>query len=364
MTGAPALWSNHGADLLDEVADVFDRYVITPSMHARDAVVLWTAATHAQNSWNNAPRLAVNSPEKRCGKTRLLEIIQALCHHPMMTANVSTAVLYRVIGKTSPTILLDEADTIFGTKVKADQNEDLRGLLNAGHTRSATTWRCVGPLQTPTEFAVYAMAALAGIGRLPDTITDRAVNVTMRRRMPGEQVQPYRQRRDGPPLNVMRGRLADWISGHGDELEAADPAMPLEDRAADNWAPLVAVADLAGGRWPVRSRTAAEVLTSQHSKADAADSMNVQLLRDIRTVLASWPGEFIGSVKLAAQLRSDEDAPWQEIDLTPRRLFLRVKEFGIASKHNPARTERGYYRRDFDDAIARYIPPEARDDAS
>lgn len=347
-----------GAALLDAVAAAIDRYVISPSPAARDGVVLWIAATHALAAWNNAPRLVINSPEKRCGKTRLLEVIAATCHRPMMTANVSTAVLYRVIDAEAspPTILLDEADTIFGTKVKAEQNEDLRGLLNAGHSRAATTWRCVGPQQTPTEFSVYAMAALAGIGNMPDTITDRAVNITMRRRAANESVDPYREFRDGPPLHALRDQLSAWVNGNHDELRSADPETPLEDRAADNWAPMLALADLAGGRWPARAREIALVLTREHNDADAAESLNVQLLRDIADLWMTWPDEFIGSAKLAAQLRSDDDAPWQEIDLSPRRLSLRLKGFGISPHHNVARTERGYRRGDFADALARYLP--------
>jgi len=328
-----------GAVLLSRVSAALDRYVITPSHEARDAIALWIAATHGQSAWNHAPRLVINSPEKRCGKTRLMEIIAAMCHRPMMTANVTTAALYRIIehADSPPTILLDEADTVFGSRIKAEQNEDLRGLFNAGHSRSATTWRCVGQNQVPTEFKVYAMAALAGIGSMPDTITDRAVNLTMRRRAAGETVEPYRESRDSPPLHELGRLLGSWIADHLDVLATADPQMTLEDRAADNWAPLMAVADLAGGSWPALARKAGRILTLQHDQVDIAESLNVQLLRDISAVLDNSPSDFIGSAKLAAQLRSDEDAAWSEIDLTPRRLCQRLKGFGIRPGHNPAR---------------------------
>jgi hypothetical protein len=347
----------NGHQVLDAVSAAVARHVITPSPEALTAIVLWTAATHAQLAWNNATRLAINSPEKRCGKSRLLEILHGLCHDPLMTANITTAALFRTIqlSDVPPTILLDEADTIFGTKVKAEQNEDLRGLINAGYSRHLPSIRCVGPLQVPTKFENYAMLAAAGIGQLPDTITDRAVNITMRRRSAGETVQPYRANRDRPALHVLRDKLAGWLATHVPDLADTDPDMPLEDRAADNWAPLVAVADLAGGDWPLTARIAAKVLNDEHEQHDATASLNMELLRDLQAIWSDTPGDFIGSKVLATQLRQDENLPWGEMELSPRRLAGRLCKFGITPSRNTMQTERGYRRADFTDSFTRYI---------
>jgi hypothetical protein len=129
------------------------------------------------------------------------------------------------------------------------------------------------------------MAALAGIGDLPDTIEDRAVIVTMRRRAPGEQVSSFRRRRDLPALVTLRDRLHCWLRDHLPELETAEPAMPVEDRAADTWEPLVAVADLAGGGWPTLAREACRTMTAEAS-ADDDGSLGERLLADLREVFA------------------------------------------------------------------------------
>ncbi len=123
----------------------------------------------------------------------------------------SAATIRRPWSSTKPT-------RIFGSKKAAENNEDLRKLLNAGHQRGKPALRCVGPLQIPTQFNVFAMAALAGIGTMPDTITDRAVNIAMRRRAPGEKVSQFRSRRDGPKLAALRDRLAAWAAAHLDDL--------------------------------------------------------------------------------------------------------------------------------------------------
>src|SRR6185437_8335397 len=162
------------------------------------------------------------------------------------------AAVYRSISEDPPTMLVDEADTIFGPK--ADGNEDLRGLLNAGHQRNRPAKRYDAGTNRVESIPTFAMAALAGIGAMPDTIEDRAVVIRMRRRAPNESVAPYRHRRDRPALTSAADRLARWLGKHLADLERATPAMPLEDRAADTWEPLIAVADLAGGPWPELAR--------------------------------------------------------------------------------------------------------------
>ncbi len=83
---------------------------------------------------------------------------------------------------------MDEADTIFGPK--AGDKEDLRGLLNAGHQRNRPAWRISGPEHKPTAFPTFAMAALAGIGDLPDTIMDRAIVLRSRSASPARRSLP------------------------------------------------------------------------------------------------------------------------------------------------------------------------------
>ena len=354
-----------GADVLDDLLAAFTRYVAFPSPAAADAVVLWTAATHAIKSWQHAPRLIAKSPEKRCGKSRLMDVVAETCRRPLMTVNASIAAVFRSIGDEPPTLLVDEADTIFGTKKAAENNEDLRGLLNAGHQRGRTALRCVGPRQEPTEFPTFAMAMLASIGSMPETIEDRAVIIRMRRRAPGKSVAPYRTRRDQPALNDLRDRLDEWITEHLEELEKAEPVMDLEDRAADTWEPLIAVADLAGGTWPARARSAARRLVDEYDSADA-DSERVRLLADIKAVFSNLHNQsgYLNSNVVVSQLRDLPDAPWSDpsVDLTTRKLAMKLRDFGIKPRHKDRqKAERGYFRADFDDALMRYPTPEDED---
>ena len=356
-----------GAEALDKAHDVLTRFCVLPFPEAAHAVVLWCAATHALPSLPAAPRLAITSPVKRAGKTRLLDIIEGISHEPLSTMNATTAAVFRSLDVDHPpTLIFDECDTIFGSARVAENNEDLRGLLNAGFQRGKKALRCVGQNQKPTLFPTFAMAALAGIGGLPDTITDRAVNIRMRRRKEGETVSPFRERRDRPALKKVHKALETWLSKPGvrKALEGATPSMELEDREADVWEPLIAVADLAKGEWPERARAAARKLTAQAAEDDT-ETLGVQLLHDLQQVFTgSIKGDWVPTEVLLLHLRQLDGAPWADMDLTGHRIGKLLGAFGIKSVRNPERTKRGYTRAAFADAWERYPVQEQSDQAS
>jgi hypothetical protein len=351
-----------GAAILDRLYAVLIKYVILPNAEAIDAVVLWIAATHAQDAWTHAARLVIKAPEKRCGKSRLLDVVDGTCYRPFMTVNSSTAAICRSITDADPpTILLDEADTVFGGK-QAESNEELRGLLNAGHQRGRPMTRWDHTKKELERIPTFAMAALAGIGSMPDTIEDRAVVVKMRRRTAAEKVAPFRSRRDGPALRKLAADLTAWLRPNLTELENAEPAMPLEDRAADTWEPLIAVADLAGGNWPERARRAAQVMNAAR-EGDTEFSDRLRVLIDCRTVFGNF--EALPSTVLLDRLKALPESPWAEYNggtgLTSMKLSSLLREYEITSQNirfpPPTGQVKGFQREAFTDAWERYCPP-------
>ena len=343
-----------GADLLDEVRTAIRRYCVLPGEHELVAVVLWCALSHLLTKFDYAPRLVIRSAEKRSGKSRLLEVVDALVYSPLRAVNATVAFVFRSLDSSPPpTLLFDEADTIFGSKGVADKNEELRGLLNAGFQRGLPFGRVVGSDFMTQEFSTFAMAALAGIGRMPETIEDRAVVVVMKRRKAGETVHSYRPRRDGPMLYELRDRLAAWADTVRDRAGETYPEMPIDDRAADLWEPLVSVADLVGGAWPQLARDAAVALVNSAAEDDTARSAELQLLADIRTVFDT---EFMKSDDLCDKLCALSESPWAQLELNPSKLGRRLREYSITTGHSGDKSERGYHRHDFADAFARYLP--------
>ncbi|MDT0379407.1 DUF3631 domain-containing protein [Streptomyces sp. DSM 42041] len=353
-----------GTELLDELRSTIGKYAVLPSPEALTAVTLWVAASHVQPVLQHAPRLAVVGPTKGCGKSRVLDVLHETVHRPMMTVNTSPAVVFRVIGKAPPTLLVDEADTIFGPK--AGEKEDLRGLLNAGHQRNRPAWRIAGPEHKPTAFPTFAMAALAGIGDLPDTIMDRAVVLRMQKRKPGERITPFRSRYAVPELNALRDRLTDWLTPLRDSASRLVPKMPVEDRAADTWEPLVLVADLAGGHWPGSARAACLAMTQHEAVQDEQTTLKTRLLRDIRRIFEQEGNtEVLRSHDLLAALVQDAEAPWGDYGtkgLNAYHLSALLRDFEIRPANHRfenGRQAKAYARNQFLDAWARYCPETA-----
>lgn len=353
----------YGSELLNELRAQIAQFVILPSQQALDAVTLWVAATHLQPAWQHAPRLAVVGPAKRCGKSRLLDVLTETVHEPMLTINTTPAAIFRSITDEPPTLLVDEADTIFGTPKQAEKNEEMRGLLNAGHQRNRYVTRVVGNDHTPHRFATFAMAALAGIGDLPDTIMDRSVVIRMRRRAEGESVKPFRSRRDIPALHDLRDRIAAWARPLLDEAADLEPAMPVEDRAADTWEPLVIVADLAAGPWPRRAREACARMVAAEIEAEEDQPGEARILADIRRVfVAQREADSLSTDELLHHLRQNAESPWAEWGrhgLRARELAAMLRRYDIKPGNvrlADGTQRKGYTRHKFLDAWRRYCP--------
>ena len=337
-------------------------YVVLDDAQA-DAVTLWTAHTHTFDAAESTPYLSINSPEKRSGKTRLLEALDCLVRRPWLTGRVTAAALYRRIDAEQPTLLLDESDSAF--KAGEEYAEGLRGVLNTGHRRGGNSTVCVGQGANISYgvFSTFCAKAIAGIGRLPDTVEDRAISIIMKRRVANEKVERFRWRSANGKAAPLREILEAWASASVDTLTEARPDIPVEldDRAADGWEPLLAIADAAGIEWGKRARMAALALSTGDSRDD--DSLGVNLLRDIKAIFDERAEDCITTAALIDALVALEEAPWGDLKgkpLNPRKLARFLRPYNKIRSHNVRPLDgtqaKGYNREDFEDAWRRYIP--------
>jgi hypothetical protein len=363
--GAPVVALNgmpRGAELLDLVHDFLGRFVAYPSKDAHVAHTLWCAHAHIMDAWESTPRIAFLSPEPGSGKTRALEVTELLVPRAVEAINCTPAYLFRKVSDPDglPTILYDEVDTIFGPRTAKD-NEEIRGMLNAGHRRGAMAGRCVikGKNIETEELPAYCAVALGGLGDIPDTLLSRAVVIRMRRRAPGESIEPFRRRVSKGEGARLRAALSAWGAHVQGDLTDQWPEMPdgIADRDADVWEALLSVADAAGSHWPERARVAAVTLVTD-SKV-APPSLGVRLLADLRDAFGD--AEAMSTEAILTALREMDEAPWADMKgkpLNPRGLASYLRKYGVRSTtvRLGESVFKGYKRTDLHDPWARYLP--------
>jgi putative DNA primase/helicase len=351
-----------GAALLEETVTAIRQYVVFTDAQAV-ATTLWGAFTHAFDSFDFSPRLAISSAEKRSGKTRLIEVMERIVTKPLFVSGISPAALLRVIEQLAPCILLDEIDTMM--KGDPELREALRGLINSGFDRAGA--RFVKAVPTPgggyvaQAFSTWCPMLLAGIGNLPGTVADRAIPIELERKPAAQKVKPLRAS-DGNELRVIGRKIARWVADHRKALHNARPESPaqLHDRAADTWSPLFAIADLAGSVWPERVREAAIELS-----ADREDdtSHGVLLLADLRGLFDKESSGVLFTREILATLNADETRPWPEYrhgkPLTDRQLAALLKAYKVKPRtvRRGIETEKGYKVEWLSGLFTAYLPP-------
>jgi Protein of unknown function (DUF3631) len=353
-----------GAALLDELAGVLERYVVLPT-HAAESLALWIVHTYAFQLRDVSTYIGIESPEKRCGKTTLLSVLSKLVSRPVPAANISSPAFFRVIEETQPTLLIDEADTFL------QGNDELRGIFNAGYTketayvmRVANQTSTVASDQTPrstlARYSCWCPKVLAAIGRLPDTLADRCIVVRMQRKTMWEECQRLRN------LDTagLRERCAQFVQENSERIVAACPQIPdsLNDRAADIWEPLLALADIAGGNWPEAERKAAVSLTASAQEHNSIGSLLFDLFCIFTLNEGQNKSDRLFTRTILERLNWKTDRPWGEMrkgkEVNDLWLARQLRPYGIRPRSIwiGGIQGKGYVWEDFEEVFRRYVP--------
>jgi hypothetical protein len=371
QTLGPEPWPEPVTDIaavLSEASDELAKYVVA-SQGLRDASALWALHTHFVHHdliyLAISPRLAIQAVAPMCGKSTLLELCDHLVCRPLLAASLTPAVVYRAIDKLKPTLLIDEADKF----MRSNRNPELVGILNASHHRRTA----VVPRNVPLPdgsweiklFSAWCTYAFTGVGRLEDQLQSRSISIFLKRALPAELAALSTVEDGVSQILLDCGRkFARWAQDQH-VLPAARIPDAVLYRDRDNWRPLLRIAQLAGDDWPARAAAAAV------SVSGVARSIGdiVPLLADIRAAFGErerittesliqamlalpepsvdWTtahrGRPINAYYLRSRLNGVIDAPddersWHE------------KANGSAPEHR-----RGYLRKHFADAFARYL---------
>jgi hypothetical protein len=349
---APEPWREpvEGAALLDELVKASKRFMSMPSGGA-EIVALWVLHTYAWDCFDVTPRLAITSPAPECGKTTLLNFLHEVVRDPLSASNMTAAVAFRAVETMRPTLLIDEADTSLG------DNRELRGILNSGHHRNGSVLRTEGDNHDLRQFSTWSPLAIAMIGKLHPTLASRSLHVELQRKAASETLMPFRSR-DVGSLVHLKQKAARWVKDNRAALVEGDPEMPeiVLNRAADNWLPLFAIADLARGHWPHTAREIAKA-----SATDTSATFPIMLLVDLQMVFERR-GDKIHSDDLVADLWEMEDRPWAEYGpygkpISKNQVASLLSNFHVAPKQVwcGGLNRRGYTRDMLEGAFSRYL---------
>jgi hypothetical protein len=344
-----------------QVEQFIRRFCILPDA-AYLTLAVWAMATYTPNNFECFPYIALLSPAKRCGKTRVLEVLELVSNGAWRGTSPSAAALYRMLENT-PTLLLDEVEAL-NRRGASEVQQAILSILNAGHRKGATVPRCEGPKNEVRHFTVYGPKAFAAIGGLPDTLLDRSIVVSMQRRTAVQSVERLLQSRGRADAEPTRAAVESFMQEHAEDIRVAYEYLMgndlkfLSDRDADLWLPLFAVCSAASPDRMDDLRQCSKILSFAKQSDDADDSLQLKLLADLRMI---WPNNqlHVETSTLLERLGKMDESPWStEITLTPRKLarMLRLFEVKPAQFRQDDRAGlRGYSRDALEVAWRRYL---------
>jgi len=346
-----------GASLAEEIRNRLLAHVVFGAAGDADCATLWIFGTYLMDCWRLWPRLMVTSPTKACGKSTLLETLDALVHRGFIASNASPAAIFRAIEAWRPTLLLDEADTW------AKNSDELQGILNSGHTRRTARVIRVTEVQgehLPVAFSTWCAMAIAGIGGQRDTLMSRSIIIGLRRKLPEETVDrlPFDLH---PRLLRIRRQLARWAADNAVIIGAMEIEPPAcgNDRKQDNFTPLHRIAAALGGAWP--DRIAAAYATQAQVDDDGSEPVGVMMLADLTEIFAARGADRIATSEIVGDLLVLEHRPWMEWrhgrPITAQSVAKLMKPFGIRAtvKKLSGTAARVYLRTDIEAAADRYV---------
>lgn len=348
----PTIIPEADKDLLSDIKKFITRYVAMPNDDATLVLSIWTLHTWLFNAANVTPYLYVFSSEPGCGKTRLLEVMSCLSRNARRADDMTTPVMFKLIGRECPTLLKDEIDTIWS----GSRNESQRQLYNTGYRKGGSAWReRAGEL---TEFSTFCPKVLSGInnGFMPTTVRDRCIPIELHKRRDDQTIERFVENRvrSSSEMEALLDRIAEFAEDFYADVSMMrpEPMIHLDDRQDEISEPLLAIGCVLGVEDELRT-----ALTKLFATGNKTQPNPTQVIfRRIHTAFQGEPK--IWSEELCAAV-----GPMY----TPKTLALWLEPYRIAPKNvrKGNQVQRGYTIDQFEGAFQKYlgVEPEPETDS-
>lgn len=356
--------------LLRQLECLFSRFL---ALNAGLSLVLalWTIATHLHEHFDAFPYLAITSPTKRCGKTRLCELLGLVCFQPLPTVSISSAALYRLLKLGKRTLLIDEAEYL--SRKNDERASILREILNAGYRKGQSVWRCkqtttkAGKKESvtnyePEPFDTYCPKTLVLIGRLQDTLADRCIEIRMERRA-GAQLERFRFARVQAEATGLRQAVELWAKNHSQAIQdyyQNNDVTFLRDREAELWLPLFSVCAITAPDCLAELQATAIRLAAAKADDEPGD-YGILMLKDLREAFAQTDADRLSTSEILLTIKSNQDRPWGSWSngrgVNSQTLSRLLRPFGIQPQNIRLEDNvvKGYLRESLQEPWERYL---------
>ncbi|HEY6249119.1 MAG TPA: DUF3631 domain-containing protein [Candidatus Angelobacter sp.] len=354
--------------LFDAIAAWISQHLVCDP-HQLTVLTLWVAHTWSFQHSPTAVYLNICSPQPQSGKSLCLNLLRQLARNPSFVTSSSPGSLMKYLltdnnrltqnqdgngdSGFDTTLFLDNCHHLFGPT----ERQPIIALLNSGSDAGLSY------LSAPDEYSFFGPKAFAGNAPLPPSLAQRCIPITLRRKKFSDARTRFRPDKDHRDAVDLVHDLVAWIDRNGAAIQKAAQTSPprippghtpREQACAE---PLLHLADLIGGSWPEKARTA---LSNIFKLAESTQA--VGLLSDIRALFyVKEDPEYLSTKDMLAGLTVIEYRPWVKwTGGSGQKIATLLRPLGITSRSLQCGSEkafRGYLFRDFEDAWERYTAP-------
>jgi hypothetical protein len=289
-----ALDNPDGAELLDDIAVWFGRFIRVTDPDDLNLLTLWAVHTHLAVELYTTPRLQVDSVIFGSGKTTVLDHLQRLCQNPVQAATVSSpALIPRLLESSMRTLLLDEVDR----SLHPDRPGvgELIGIINSGYRYGATR-----PVLVPTkgggweasEMSTHAPVVMAGNApNLPADTVSRSIRILLMPDLDGTVEDSDWELIEGDAARL-RAQIVAWAESVRQSVKGSPVLLAAGciGRSKEKWRPLKRVAVAAGGDWPaIVDRLINKSLAEDEAEREAGLKTQPPGMVMLTDLFAVWP---------------------------------------------------------------------------
>lgn len=343
--------------LYDELYRLIDSYIVIDE-HCKVMFVLWVIFTYLVDISDFAPIAWITAPERECGKSTLLFLFSRVVYKPFTANNITQAVLYRVMEKYKPCLIVDEIDTSLKTK------DELLGIVNAGYSRHAPMTPRVNTEKGNAieAFNSFGAKIFCGIGEMKGTFTSRAIRFELRRKCNDDKpvkrlnfkTLPHEQ------TELLKRKIKRWSDDNRQTIRQTDIAPTAENRNFDVTEILLQIATVLG----VYDKALQACITLSQIKNPP--SQNEEFLSNVREVMQGKKNIFRDV--LLNELVDNVEWQWGQyngynLPMTSNDLTNLFKHYKIISKNvrQGNISQRGYEYSQLEPVFKQYLPPLVQD---